>query len=94
MLLMGKLTISMAIFNSYFDITRGYIPNRLTIINHIITININPIIHQIIINHRNPTGMGSLLILGSRPKGQASMAGPTAQATNIAFKLKMDLYVI
>ena len=24
MLLMGKLTISMAIFNSYFDITRGY----------------------------------------------------------------------
>ena len=22
---MGKLTISMAIFNSYFDITRGYI---------------------------------------------------------------------
>ena len=26
MLLMGKLTISMAIFNSYFDITRGYIP--------------------------------------------------------------------
>ena len=23
--LMGKLTISMAIFNSYFDITRGYI---------------------------------------------------------------------
>ena len=23
---MGKLTISMAIFNSYFDITRGYIP--------------------------------------------------------------------
>ena len=25
MLLMGKLTISMAIFNSYVDITRGYI---------------------------------------------------------------------
>ena len=25
MLLMGKSTISMAIFNSYFDITRGYI---------------------------------------------------------------------
>ena len=25
MLLMGKLTISMAIFNSYFDITRGYV---------------------------------------------------------------------
>jgi len=24
MLLMGKSTISMAIFNSYFDITRGY----------------------------------------------------------------------
>ena len=24
MLLMGKLTISMVIFNSYFDITRGY----------------------------------------------------------------------
>ena len=24
MLLMGKHTISMAIFNSYFDITRGY----------------------------------------------------------------------
>ena len=23
---MGKSTISMAIFNSYFDITRGYIP--------------------------------------------------------------------
>jgi len=22
---MGKLTISMAIFNSYFDITRGYV---------------------------------------------------------------------
>jgi len=25
MLLMGKSTISMVIFNSYFDITRGYI---------------------------------------------------------------------
>jgi hypothetical protein len=24
MLLMGKSTISMAVFNSYFDITRGY----------------------------------------------------------------------
>ena len=26
--LMGKLTMSMAIFNSYFDITRGYQPQR------------------------------------------------------------------
>ena len=30
MLFMGKLTISMVIFNNYFDITRGYI----TIIKH------------------------------------------------------------
>ena len=28
---MGKSTISMAIFNSYFDITRGYLPHQPSI---------------------------------------------------------------
>jgi hypothetical protein len=32
---MGNPTISMAIFNSYFDITRGYIPNLLWIFGYL-----------------------------------------------------------
>ena len=32
---MGNLTISMAIFNSYFDITRGYLSIILDIVGYI-----------------------------------------------------------
>ena len=39
---MGKLTISMAIFNSYFDITRGYIPYQNGINGHLLGVNVPP----------------------------------------------------
>ena len=45
MLLMGKSTISMAIFNSYFDITRGYVITTMVPVNPHFTLVVQQVQH-------------------------------------------------
>ena len=82
---MGKSTISMAIFNSYFDITRGYISHHLPTF-HSLGFLVAPKVHarlgqRLLGRHQWPAAFGERLPVNSRVNCQLTV--PRVDSRNL-----------